>query len=53
MKRNQLQPKPQIGQVIAVEGVRYRIWDIPSYGVPILETMDGRHYFRLQGQAWK
>lgn len=53
MTRNKLQPKPTIGQVITVEGVQYRVWDIPSYGVLILETMDGKNYFRLQGQGWK
>lgn len=52
MMMSKLQPKPQIGQVITIEGVQYRIWDIPQYGMLILETMDGKNYFRLQGQAW-
>ena len=47
-----LQSKPRIGQVIELEGVKYRVWDIPCYGTLILESMDRKNYFRLQGQAW-
>lgn len=47
-----LQPKPRIGQIIKIDSIEYRVWDIPCYGTLIIESMDGKSYFRLQGQAW-
>jgi len=44
---------PRTGEVITYNGMDYRIYDIPCYGTIILESMDGKHYFRLQGQAWR
>lgn len=49
---NGLQRPPRIGEVLEIDGVSYRVWDVPCYGTIILESMDGKHYFQLCGQAW-
>lgn len=43
---------PRIGEIVTYEGVEYRVYDVPCYGTIILESMDGKRYFRLQGQGW-
>lgn len=50
---SKLQPAPLIGQIVTIDSVSYRVWDIPYYGTLILESLDGKNYFRLDGQAWK
>lgn len=49
---SKLQAAPQTGATITYQGVQYRIWDVPCYGAIILESMDCKYYFRLQGQGW-
>lgn len=53
MTKFNLQRPPRIGEVLKIDGVSYRVWDIPCYGTIILESMDRKQYFRLCGQAWE